>query len=300
MTKRKYPPKNPNAMRKNAIKNEDKYISFYKICRELLEEKEKEFTENRLTNFRKEQQDRFIEILTQAGIDPDTLRVRKNGPFQIPTKEKEFIKSLLRDYTTPVITKIRRKDFKNITSNELTPLIERIDPLLDSIEDPIIRLRERSKLYATTSYILKQASEEAYSHLEPLIQIDTTRFNPDIEKAFILNDSDAAYLLQHYKVMLEETSRRWNELVEIVGELREEELMNILDTDGSLDKEIDIDDKFIQRFEEISTLVQKATQIRKNTLIHRLLTFRNKPSSEKLDQVRELIQEQKNRKMENP
>ncbi len=265
------------------------YITFYQIAKELYREKalqeglqykdynelanddpNKAEAENKFRNFRKQMQEYFEHIFKNLGINPK-LKYKVGIEYQIPFKEKEIIKLLIRQYSGAVNKKIRRGEKPDVKDIEIF-LNEAKSVIEANYEDEELE-KQMGILYAVTEYNSKKAAKEVIDRLNELIKsnidcvkIDESNFdskqvlannrkiasskkfenltnifnhesllnNPKIRS---LDDSDAEYLILLYEQILIGATSQWNRIADIYSEIRDEEIEEALSEDISSEKD---------------------------------------------------------------
>lgn len=100
-------------------------------------------------------------------------------------------------------------------------------------------------------------------------------------KLRIVNDSDAAFLMYYYYHLQQQQSKFWNGIVNMVDELRNEEIIEGLGCETADVKEY--------QFRDIRTVVLDAHILVNEQRIEDSLQDKNKPSPEQMRIVEELL-----------
>jgi len=195
--------------------------------------------------YRKKRQEYLQEVLEKAGLI-EKFRPDPDKGFQIPLSQKEDIKFLLRQYASPVSRKIRKNKSKEITTAEAAATNAAILDFIHQKKPSSIHAKETATAYALSELQSREAFDEVEKILLKLIADDLSQVKSKPvsltgpktklsardafvgKKLRIANDSDAAYLMYFYYSMLRQQSTLWNEIVDEVAELRNEEVLEIL------------------------------------------------------------------------
>ncbi|SMB82724.1 hypothetical protein SAMN00017405_0958 [Desulfonispora thiosulfatigenes DSM 11270] len=216
------------------MSNEGCFVSLYKICEELFEEKsqkEKEkskedFEEKSFQNYYNKQKSRFKEILTSLGIDINVLRKVEDDTFEIPVEKKKIVKKLLHNYTSKVMKKVRKKDFTGIPIKELKQIIGDVELIMDGKVDDGKYQLERNRMYFLTRYSVAKVISDIKEDLLKQIETDIEEMIPIVTE-YTLNDEDKINLLRFYKMRLKEMHEEMKSIVQYVSDYRLDELFNI-------------------------------------------------------------------------
>ena len=216
-----------------------KIISIPLVVRGKIQDKEK------FELYRKKRQEYLIEILQKASLF-DTFKPDANKKFQIPVSQKESIKFLLRHYASPVSRKIRKNKIDQITTAEVKITVAKLQEFINKNMSGPLQDKETETAYALSELQSRTAFDEVETGLLKLMEDDLSnvkakpvsivergtkinRKGKDLDKKLrIANDSDAAYLMYVYYKMLRQQSMLWNEIVDEIVEIRNEEIMEIL------------------------------------------------------------------------
>jgi len=108
------------------------------------------------------------------------------------------------------------------------------------------------------------------------------------------NDSDKVYLLKVYREMLSESSKRWNIILDIVYELRTEEIeansWGMAKSEEPLAQE-KLDKLIPLKLKEIESLVLKAFRIYNQDINEEAMSPVPKPSLDEIERVMKIIEE---------
>ncbi len=202
---------------------------------------------------------RYLEkVFEKAGVlgEYKVTTISKNKgtqekEFRIPLTQKECVKFLLRQYTKALSRKIRNNTIDSLKMEEAKDFVVSLKK--EYIDKHVLEAEREREL--VNSYVLTELqSRTAFDRVEAMLlrlmnddlhQIklrsipnSTKGLSPD-EELRIINDSDAAFLMYYYYHLLEKQSEYWNNVVDMVSELRfgeiEEKLKHPKDDSGSDD-----------------------------------------------------------------
>lgn len=226
-------------------------ISFYELSRELMKEDGKEGydyknenneskkreLEKKFENYRKTKLEYFKEIFG------DKYQDGKN--YSIPIEEKEIVKMAIRGYTSKYYNNVRNR---KIPSFEDT--INYVKRMEEAIEKSDMDEEKRDEyvldLYGTLELESKKASIDVYNDITEIIKenienikVKQVEVNGVLEDRIRdLNDYDAKLLIMYYKKLVINITSQWNELCDIVSELRMEDILNVSDEQLEFDDDI--------------------------------------------------------------
>lgn len=264
-------------------------ISFLQLCMEIFYEKYGENSDKDPRHFYNTQLENFREIILAAGIDVELL---KNGAFEIPVSQKEYVKSLLNEFTSKPMKKFRKKNFDQLQFDELKPIVQKIDALLSSGIENSAKIRERSKMYVDTRYLVNEAITEVRSKAIEQAILDMESMRPILtDNDYYLNDSDRAYLIRYYGQLLSDTSAIWHKIVSIVSDLREQEILSISEEELVDEPSINenIDEYLPLAIEDIQSVVLEAISILREEEQLRFNALIARPRFDDLKRIKDLI-----------
>lgn len=304
-------------------------VSFYQIAKELAEEEQvsvevydaerevkkiirlvvdgKVQDQSKFDTYRKKRQEYIEEIFKKAGVLKkykvsviNETTKKKETEFRIPMSQKEYVKFLLRQYTSAVSRKIRKDKIDKITTEEVKQEVDSIHEFIDEHVPEVDREKELVTAYVLTQLQSRTAFDEVETGLlklmgDDLSQVkvrsvseglkDTKAGEIAEEKGMdkelrIGNDSDAAFLMYYYYHLLQQQSKFWNEIVDMVDELRTEEIVEMEEAAGDGQK---------YQFRDIRSVVLKAHLLVIEQRMEDSLKDRNKPSPQQLKKVEEFL-----------
>jgi hypothetical protein len=304
-------------------------VSFYQIAKELAEEEQisvevydaerevnkiirlvvdgKVQDQSKFDTYRKKRQEYIEEIFKKAKV-LDKYKVvivnettkKKETEFRIPVIQKEYVKFLLRQYTSAVSRKIRKDKIDKITTVEVKEEIDSIHKFLEKHVPEVDRENELVTAYVLTQLQSRTAFDEVETGLLKLMGDDLSQVKvrpaseglketkvgeASEEKGMdkelrIGNDSDAAFLMYYYYHLLQQQSKFWNEIVDMVDELRTEEIVEMEEAAGEVQK---------YQFRDIRSVVLKAHLLVIEQRMEDSLKDKNKPSPQQLKNVEEFL-----------
>ena len=303
-------------------------VSFYQIAKEFAEEEQvlvdvydaerevkkkirlvidgKIQDQSKFDNYRKKRQDYVEEIFIKAGVLEkykismvNETTKRKENEFCIPILQKEYVKFLLRQYTSAVSKKIRNDKIDKITTDEVKETVDSIQKFVKKYVPEADREKEMVTAHVLTQLQSRTAFDEVETGLlklmgDDLSQVKVRKSSENIKdvkaekceaengvdkELRIGNDSDAAFLIYYYYHLLHKQSKFWNELVDMVDELRTEEIAEMEDSGG--------DGQY--QFRDIRSVVLEAHMLVTQQRLEKSLRDKNKPTPEQLKKVEEFI-----------
>ena len=304
-------------------------VSFYQIAKELAEEEQiavevddakREVTkiirlvvdgkvqeQSKFDNYRKKRQDYIEEIFKKANVLKKYKVVivneatkKKETEFRIPVIQKEYVKFLLRQYTSAVSRKIRKDKIGKITTEEVKQEVDSIHQFIETHVPEVDREKELTTAYVLTQLQSRTAFDEVETGLLKLMGDDLSQVKvrpvdeglretavgevaeeKGLDKELrIGNDSDAAFLMYYYYHLMQQQSKFWNDIVDMVDELRTEEIVEMEDEAG---------DGQDYQFRDIRSVVLKAHLLVVEQRMEDSLQEKNKPSPEQLKKVEEFL-----------
>ena len=267
----------------------DKYISFYELSREMMEEDKKEGydyknekdeakkreLERKFQNYRKTKLEYFKEIFKD--------KYKKGKTYSIPIEEKEIVKMAIRGYTSKYYN-----DVRNMKIPKFEDVIDYKNMMEEAIEKSNMNVEKKeeyiSEFYGIFQLESKRASIDAYKDITEIIKenIENIKINPiEVDgglkyKIRNLNDYDAKLLIMYYRRLVINITSQWNELCDIVSELRMENILDISDEQLEFDndstfiskkgkKSIKIIEEAINIFNEDHKLDESSVEVKKLT-----------------------------------
>ncbi len=305
-------------------------VSFYQIAKELAEEEqvsvkvhdaEREVNKiiklvvdgkvqeaSKFDNYRKKRQKYIEEMFKRAGvlkkykvvIINETTK-KKETEFHIPESQKEYVKFLLRQYTSAVSKKIRKDKINKITTEEVRETVDSIKDFVDKYVPEADREKEMVTSYVLTQLQSRTVFDEVETGLLKLMSDDLSQVKvrivskgmkktkvgkaadtKDLDKELrIGNDSDAAFLMYYYYHLLQQQSKFWNEIVDMVNELRTEEIIDMVKIKGENSQEY--------KHRDIRSVVLEAHILVNERRLEDSLQNENKVSPEQLKKVEEFL-----------
>lgn len=304
-------------------------VSFYQIAKELAEEEQisvevydaerevhkiirlvvdgKVQDQSKFDTYRKKRQEYIEEIFKKAKVLKKYKVVivnettqKKETEFRIPVLQKEYVKFLLRQYTSAVSRKIRKDKIGKITTEEVKQEVDSIHEFIDKHVPEVDREKELVTAYVLTELQSRTAFDEVETGLLKLMGDDLSQVKvrpvgeglketkvgevadeKGLDKELrIGNDSDAAFLMYYYYHLLQQQSKFWNEIVDMVDELRTEEIVEMGEAAGDVQK---------YQFHDIRSVVLKAHLLVVEQRMEDSLKDKNKPSLEQLKKVEEFL-----------
>lgn len=278
----------------------DKYVSLYQICKELAEEAGKTLDEQPFRNYYDQKKDEFKEILGSLGVQPEVFRSVDSNSFQIPVEHSGTIKKLLNSYTSKDLgKKIRKQKYFDIDFKGLEEIVKQVDSLLVDALDSEKQLIERSKLFTTTRYVIRQAITEVQSAAvgQVLRNIEEMKTFFTFEDKW-LNDSDKAHLIRYYGQLIKEVNDKWHSIVDIYEEFRSEEIieqsMQMVDNsepdlpEGNI-PELQLDEPYLVLWRAIQEYRNEQSLLLRETPVE-------KPTKEQLELTMSIIEELEKRR----
>lgn len=296
----------------------EQYVTFYQIAKEIAEEEGRDFMlggriddQGAFDNYRATKRRSLIEILKKINM-LEKFQPKKGDDFQIPLSEKEVIKFFIRNHSEPLNKKVRQAKVENITGEDAKNFMNKFEALvLKNI--PYEEWHEDAAILAAFTQVqsryaldmamvgLKEMWENDIGNLtwRPVSRdkdnVKLSNLGESTEKEIkIDNDGDAAFLISYYHHMMLEQSRKWNELVDIVDELRMEEKEVMINAQYGDD--VDLDDNRIDfnvKYRNIWEVVMEARQIQYEMHMERL-----KPKKEITEEERRAVEDLLKRRSE--
>lgn len=310
-------------------------VSFYNIVKEIEEEKvrrnslkeensddslKEKITSDTLSKETSKCSRYFKEMLKGAKINLDYFQNEKNN-YEIPLEAKDAVKRLLQLYTSKSMKDIRKSQFEHLTYQELKEIVDCLEILLRSKLQGKTLLLELDKLAFLMKHPLKEAiSELEEESLEELMNDAKVMLSYNAELDLQLNQRDRTVLMKYYNQEIKKLNKGLRRIVEIVMELREEEIIRISDeaiekydhetfrTKTSIHNEVLTEilqepDEYIKDLAEIVGLMpgsdiapilkelETLRQTNEDTLHFRLVTDNYADFSEKYNDTEDLIDE---------
>ena len=246
--------------------------------------------------YRKKRQEYLEELLGKAHI-LKKFKPNHSREFQIPIGKKEDIKFLVRQYASPVSRKIRKRKTDTITTADAKNEFESILKFIHLHMPEGIQTKEISTALAFSELTSRIAFDEVETALLKLIETDlcqvkwrpvsnigaktrVSKRGQVLDKRLrISNDSDAAFLIYLYLKMLRQQSLLWNEIVDEVADLRNEEIYEAIGPDENESASNGI-------FRDIRETIQEAQS---NIFMRKLEASRAEPTSEQMKVVEDFI-----------
>ncbi|SDM42708.1 hypothetical protein [Sediminibacillus halophilus] len=200
-----------------------KKISIYGIVEEVLEEGTSSVEISKQTSAYSR---KFKEILNGLRIDPQYFKKQgsKKSEYEIPIEAKGAVKNLLLSYTSSPMKSVRKGKFEHLTFQDLKGIVECIKILLSYTLQGKTLLVELNKLDTLTQFNVKKSfSQMKDESIKELIEETESMLCPNFNN--MLNQEDRVFLTNHYMLEIKHLNKRLREIIDIVHELREEEVL---------------------------------------------------------------------------
>ncbi|MBY6088505.1 hypothetical protein [Priestia flexa] len=285
--------------------NKTNFISLYKICEELFVEKVQEekkilgedFDEKSFQNYYNKKKSNFKEIITSLGIDTDVLKKVDDDSFEIPVRNKEIVKKLLHNYTSKTMKKVRKKEFTDISSEELEQVIKDVESLMDGKVTGEQYELERNRMYFLTRYPITKTIAGLKEELVNQMVLDMEKMIPVVtevpDDTFIiehaLNDEDRLHLLHYYKCRLQDVQEEMKSVVQYLSDYRTDEILDI--SADMIKQEGDVEENFRQQeldLDESWEIIFEAAQSYRDERFKNKLRKLNRPTPEELEEVKKI------------
>jgi hypothetical protein len=207
-----------------------KAISLYEIVKEIEIESngsKGEVPSDEISKKSSDYSKKFKEILNGLHIDPAYfIKPKPSVGYTIPVDAKDAVKKLLLLYTSKPMKQVRKSNFEHLTFQEMREIVECIKKLLCCTLQGEVLLTELNKLEVLTQYTVK----EAYSHmwevgLDSLVEDTKSMLTPSFEH--MLNHGDRVELMKYYSLEISQLNKRVQEIINIVNDMREDEIIQI-------------------------------------------------------------------------
>lgn len=211
----------------------------------------------------------------------------------------------MRQYADAVSRKIRKDKIDKIKTEEVKETVEKLTKLINEHVPEAEREKEKVTAYVLTQIQSRIAFDDVETGILKLMGDDLSpvKLRPVSEvtnetkvgkKGEVLdkevrigNDSDAAYLMYYYYYLLQQQSKAWNQIVDLVAELRFEECEDMADF-AEENGEVSSSD---YHFDDIRAVVLKAQMRLFAQHVKKLESEEKKPSPEQLRAVKELLRQ---------
>jgi len=210
-------------------------VSFYNLVKEIEEEKniksgiQEKIPSDILSTKTSMYSRYFKEILNGANIGLDYFQTEKNN-YEIPLEAKGAVIKLLQMYTSKPMKAIRKSKFEYLTYQEMKEIVDCLEILLCSKLQGNTLLLELDKLAFFMKHPLKAAiSELEEESLEELMNDAKEMLSTNAALDIQLNQRDRTVLMKYYNHEIKKLNMGLRRIVEIVKELREEEILQISD-----------------------------------------------------------------------
>lgn len=263
------------------------YISFYKICKEILDESGIEKDEGQFEDYRKNEANKFKEILKSLGVDPEKLKDKNSAHFKIPLKNAGIVKELVLSYTSPDIKKARKGNFSSIDLLKLESIIQEVDELLIARLDSVDLFIQRASLHRKTRYnLIKAITDVQRSSIhEVMYNIENMKSLVGSENEF-LNDDDKAHLIRFYGHLIDEVGVKWKRIVHEFTKIREDEIsvkslpLNPQDQNEIASELLELDEPYLVLWEALQQYEDSLTA-----------KLQSKMTKEQIDTIESIINE---------
>lgn len=271
----------------------DPHVSLYQIIKEIAKEEGQSFvTDDKITNleefdsYRTKQRRYFTKVMEELNL-LDKFQTEKGGDYKIPYKNKESIKFLVKSFPQPLNRKVRQGKESRITTKDIDSFIK------DVKAKGFLKLTEedRAKKLDFISSLTQASSQNALKEVIDAIQemykkdLGTLTFvSGKNESVRLYNDCDAAYMIYLYEELMQQQSKVWNRIVNLVEDLRNFETSEAL-----------ADGKELYPFRNIHELLDEALEILREEEKKKTEPKKELPP-EQLETIREFIEQtRKNR-----
>lgn len=237
------------------------YISLSELTREIMIEKNPEIKnkEEFINNGVKDYSKRMSEYLND--IYGDRFRYKSDKGkyyYKIPIAQKEIVKMTLKEYTSKYYKAVRngtipKVDFLQDYKEKAEIAIENSDGL--SQNDKRMQLAE---FLAITEYNSKVSANDIAENINTLVSnnLGSVKVKKDKKNRLLLNDYDAKLLILYYEKIIKAQTEKWNQLVDIVSELRFEDI-----AEDAENNNYDMGNTYNERAKSSYKLLEKAIKI---------------------------------------
>lgn len=204
-------------------------VSFYNIVKEIMEKKSKKKSFKVPSDIVSKETSKysryFKEILYGAKINLAYFQTEKSE-YEIPVEAKDAVKRLLQLYTSKPMKAIRKSQFEHLTYQEMQEIVGCLEILLRSKLQGKILLLEIDKLAFLMKHPLKEAIFELEEEsLEELMSDAKLMLTSNAELDLQLNQRDRTVLMKYYNQEIKKLNKGLRRIIDIVMELREEEIL---------------------------------------------------------------------------
>lgn len=290
----------------------EQYVTFYQIAKEIAEEEGRSFVQGgevtdqgAFDSYRATRRRSLIEVLKKTN-QLEKFQPKKGEDFQIPLQDKEVIKFFVRYHAEPLNRKVRQAKVANVTGKDAKSIIEKFESSVLKNLPHAVGKEKLGTLAAITQAQSRYALDVAMVGLKEMWEKDIGNLTwrpvskvtketkigklgiPTEKELRIANDGDAAFLIYYYHHMMLEQSRTWNQLVDIIDELRTEEMCEMADIEleDNNGDERDIEDSY----RDIRAVLFEARQVLFDRHIDSLKP-KQEITKEKMNVVEELLKQ---------
>ena len=210
-------------------------VSFYNIVKEIEEEEnikanlQEKIPSDILSTKTSKYSRYFKEILKGSKISLDYFQTEKNN-YEIPLEAKEAVKRLLQLYASKPMKVVRKSQFEHLTYHEMKEIVDCLENLLRAKLKGKTLLLELDKLAFLMKHPLKAAiSKLEEESLDELMNDAKLVLSSNAILDLQLNQRDRTVLMKYYNQEIKKLNKGLRRIVEIVKELREEEILQISD-----------------------------------------------------------------------
>lgn len=222
-----------------------KVATMYEIVKEIeIDSLKREIPSDEISKKTSEYSKKFKEILNGLNIDPAYFKNAKpSNEYAIPEDARDAVKKLLVLYTSKPMKRVRKSQFEHLSFHEMKDIVECIKVLLCCTLQGKSLLIELNKLEVLTQYAVK----EAYFHmqedsLDGLVGDTKEMLTPSFER--MLNHGDRIELMNYYNLEIYRLNKRVRNIIQLVNDIREEELTEISDHEYEQREKDEIDERF--------------------------------------------------------
>lgn len=206
----------------------------------------------------------FSTMLISGGLDPQTIKEKKNAQYKIPSELASYCKFLLLEYDSEIVDKLRHRLFEQVPSDELKKFVKFIEKLIyANIKDETKQIITLNVLYYITGLnvnLMIDKYNQCYNKINNVLSdilhhirhehkdysptrtlsnkgkkvnnLKKTRtgienFDDEENPFLILNKDDAFALIGYLGQMMRRVADQWEAAVYMMEEMRQEELSNI-------------------------------------------------------------------------
>lgn len=217
-------------------------VSLYSIVDEIKQAEGKSLKSDQLSKETSKYSKNLKEILTGLSIDPDLFK-DNDGKYEIPAQAKDEVIKMLNLYTSKEMKLVRKSQFDDLEYKDLKEIIESVKLLLSCKLSGKTLLIHLNQLEVLTQFSLKKAIDEFQEEgIQALIKESRQILDRSFE--MILNQADRAALMKYYNQLIIQLHEDWEQIIEIVNDIREAEVGEVTDEDMDTYENAQRDAKF--------------------------------------------------------